>query len=88
MNMVAIAEARVLGDEAGGHHRADAKERAVRERGQHACGQQQFVSRRQRASCVAEREDRHQGQQHGLPRHTPRRQRQDRRADEHAERIA
>ncbi|MHC2393242.1 hypothetical protein ACVIHB_008089 [Bradyrhizobium liaoningense] len=58
------------------------------ERGQHARSHQQFVIRGQRASRIAQREDRHQREQYCFPRHPPRRQSQHRRADEHTECIA
>ena len=46
------------------------------------------IARRERAGGVAEREDRHQHQERRLPRHAPRREGEDRRADEDAERVA
>ncbi|MEY9268079.1 hypothetical protein ABIF23_007474 [Bradyrhizobium elkanii] len=78
----------VFRDEACRHHRSDAEEGAVRQRGENARRHQEPVARRQRTRRIAEREDRHQRQQDRLARHPPRCQRQDRRADEHAERIA
>ena len=67
--MMAIAEALLVRrHQAGGDHRADAEEGAVRERGEHARRHQQSVVGRQRAGQVAEREDHHQREQHGLAR--------------------
>jgi hypothetical protein len=56
--------------------------------GDHPGGHQQRIGRGQGAGQVADREDRHQGQQRGLAGQGARRQRQDRRADEDAQGVA
>jgi hypothetical protein len=60
----------------------------MRERSDDACRHQPFVARGQGASQVAQREDGHQREQHGLARQLAGGDRQQRRADSHAERIA
>ncbi|MCW0466229.1 hypothetical protein NB705_003302 [Xanthomonas sacchari] len=72
----------------GGDHRADAEESAVRQRGHHPRRHQRRVARRQRAGQVAGGEHQHQRQQHALARPAPAGHGQQRRAEEHAQRIA
>jgi hypothetical protein len=87
MNMVDIAEAR-LSSATRLVATTEPTPKKVGERGQYARRHQQFVVRRQCAGRIAQREDRHQREKHGFPRHPPRGQCQHRRANEHAERIA
>jgi hypothetical protein len=69
------------------HQSGHSEERAVRQAGDKACGDQGFVGRRDDAGEVAQGEHRHQPQQQGLSRN-PRTQRGDHRcADDDAERI-